>query len=276
MFIEDSDNHIEFEGYKFYYKENVKEYKVDEKDFNKWDYQLYETAIISNPTIILCAEELPNNAFAHFVYETAIWIPLFKKMRSEGMNILFHVNGSKKFKTLFFEYFGIEELLIDHLPLNNICYFVEPICFNNDKSVVSDKYKTLLNSFIDELKVSKYKKREYLLMPRQTKENYKPNDRTIDTSELEEIFTNEKLQILNTDEVENLEYQINMVSSTEEIFLTEGSPLLVNGLFCRNSTIICIGFLNYFQSKCLPKYEYQLKIIQETLNNKLKYVDYNK
>lgn len=65
--------------------------------------------------------QLSTEAFAHWIIEGAILIPIFKKIKCIYSNIKLHLHMCKKFKTLVLNYFNINE--------NDISYTLEP---NND------------------------------------------------------------------------------------------------------------------------------------------------
>ena len=98
-------------------------------------------------------------------------------------------------------------------------------------------FSNQLTIFLNDLKLSDYEKMiNTLIMPRQSKENFKPNDRTINMD-----YNWPNAVILNTDTVTNLINQIELIIKSKNIVLTYGSPFFVNGLFAKNSNIIVLG-----------------------------------
>lgn len=236
---------------------NVKSYTNDTHRHQSWVIEQNQSL---NPlSYYFCCETDQNEAFGHFVFETCIYIPLFKEMVKEIPELKFHCNVKKDYKTLFFKYFGIEDKVVYELNDGNVCYFPEPISFMNENDNLNfedmNNNIEIINFFKSYLYYDLKKVNNVLLMPRQSKENFKPNDRIIPMNGLIEIFQNKKLSILNTDGVSDLFYQILTVSYSKTIILTDGSPVLVNGFFTQGSDIICIGTTNVSQIQTRMKYK---------------------
>ena len=79
-------------------------------------------------------------------------------------------------------------------------------------------------------------------------------------------------KILYTDTIEELKTQIDILNSSKNIFLSDGSAFLVNGLFCINSNINVLGDVVVEQSKNFFKMEYICQLIER--NNIVKYIPY--
>lgn len=91
-------------------------------------------------------------------------------------------------------------------------------------------------------------------MPRQTKENFKPNDRSYDITDILQKCND--IKILNTDNINKLEEQLTIINNSKNIILTGGSPYIVNGFFCINKNIIVLDNIVVHQSKKFSKMKY--------------------
>ena len=88
-------------------------------------------------------------------------------------------------------------------------------------------------------------------MPRQTKENFKGNDHNTPLAYVTEYASHiPDSIILNTDTINELKTQINVLRESKIIVITDGSPLLVNGMFCYDKDIFVTGVL-YVQNQAM-------------------------
>jgi len=252
--------------FKYNIVNNVYDYKC--VDFDKWIINTNKNLDSNNELNYYLIIDLPaNDAFAHWVYESAIYLPLFNILKNKYHNIKIHIRSVKDYKKLFFKYFNINEDDITlELKSNNICIFPLPIsCLNNIE--LSDDYINLVNNFILNLNIIKNNNKEYniLLLPRGNKENLVANDRLCN---VEDIINNLSIinnnHILYTDDCNNLIEQINIVNNSNNIILVDGSAYLVNGIFCTNSNIIILGNITLSQMLIYKKLQYIHNLI---LNN---------
>ena len=98
-------------------------------------------------------------------------------------------------------------------------------------------------------------------MPRNTVDNYAPNDRTIPfTSEISKIIVEKGGSVLNTYELNNLTFQYNIINNSDTIIVDYGGSFMFNCAFLENKKIILLhhnglGFLLSFNgSNILYKY----------------------
>ena len=111
-------------------------------------------------------------------------------------------------------------------------------------------------------------------MPRQSKENYIGNNRSYDMSSLYNDLNdkNKKYKIINTDETRVLSEQIQGLRSSHNIILTDGSPFLVNNMFCRDSKISIIDNLTISQAQAFLKLKYIIDTCCEINRNTYTYI----
>jgi len=221
---------LELDSYKLFTVEQVSTYSYENN--NSHTVQL-STGIIENYYFIIDTQY--DDAFGHWVFESAIFLPVFKKLQNLYPKIKLVLKRKKTFKDLFCIFFNIEPVY--KIEANNLCIFPTPITALNDNHITDDykKYVYTFRSYFQTETVNQY---ENIVMPRQSKENYYGNDRQYNFQPLIEKLTNP--YILNTDDITDLKKQINIVSSGKNIYLSEGSPFLVNGLFCKNKNIVIV------------------------------------
>ena len=250
--------------YRYKIVKNVRNYTY--KDFNKWIINTSINNDNSNETYYLIIDTKFNDAFAHWVYESGLYLLLYNKLKKIYPNIKLHLDYRRKYKKIFCEYFNIfESDIVYEFPPNNNCIFPIPITSLNNISI-SNEYKIQLDLFISCFRHDNDNKNiNILLLPRQIKENYKVNDRTYDLNNISSfILKDSRNQVLNTDEIEKLDFQINLVNSSNNVILTGGSPYFVNGIFCKNSNIIVIDDFIIGQISTYPKLKYIHNKILET------------
>ena len=211
-----------------------------------------------------------QEAFAHWIIEGAILIPIFKKIKCIYSNIKLHLHICKQFKTLFLNYFNINENDISYtLEPNNECFIAEPFTFFDNKSDCSLHFSYVVNFFNSiRPEILPEKDIDILFLPRQTKENFIGNNRIHNTKQLEDaILLMNNCYVLHTDNITDLKDQINFILRAKNIIVTDGSPYLINSLISLNANIICIGGCVLYQILVFTEMKMLQTIIE--LNNKV-------
>lgn len=263
------DIQIEFyDIYKVYRVENIKEYQ--HVDFNSWKITRYTDAIdnASIQNIYLCIDTFYENAFSHWVYECAIYLPLFQQLKQKYPHCKLYLRSQKMYKTLFCNYFNITPADIVYefdTNVSSIYYFPSPISALNE-TTISNEYISHVNLFSNIFK-DQETNIEYTLaiLPRQSKENFKNNDRVIDFDPILQYAIHiDKSIVIYTDTIIDLQDQIDSIQKSKTIVLTDGSPFLVNGMFAYNTQIIVAGKLyTQMQSQTYKKMDYITRKITE-------------
>jgi hypothetical protein len=185
-----------------------------------------------------------QDAFAHWVFESAIWIPEIKRQYPAFVHKMeFLLLNKKKYKEDFLEHLGVRYTY--NPTQNNITIICPPYTSLNSHRYLS-RYCLLIDSFhryLEEISYFSVKTINNLLLPRQKKENLKANDRSVDTSNIEEVFNRSPTEALtyNTDESINFSVQVQTIRQARTIFVTDGSAFLVNGFIAKSSTIVVLG-----------------------------------
>jgi hypothetical protein len=220
--------------YKIFEVQNVIDYVYENN--NSWKIRFDDNKNEKNYYFII--DTLYDDAFAHWIFESAIYLPIFNKLKETYPNIKLVLKYKKTYKKLFCDYFNIfESDIVYQLNSCNICFFPSPITSLNDKSI-TDNYKKQVCNFRTFFQKDSEIKYENIIMPRQIKENYKGNERRYFFTQ--KLLSLKNSYILNTDNIIDLKDQINAVQSGKNIIITEGSPFLVNGLFCKNKSLYII------------------------------------
>ena len=245
-------------------------------DFDKWNIDRIDIKTgEKNTSYYLIIDTLFNDAFIHWVTESAIYLLLFKELKLIYPKIKLHLQTFRQYKKIICEYFDInsEDVVLELSP-NNICFFPLPISSLN-KNTISPDYIAQLNKFCDCIQSSSYKSVDtpisVLFMPRQTKENYIANDRIYNTQEISNKITEvPNSMVLNTDNIKSLQEQIDIVNSSKNIIITGGSPYFFNGIISNNANIIVLDATHHngqIEAYVKLKYCDSLVRMRNTVNN---------
>jgi hypothetical protein len=250
-------------------KYNVESYSLSD-NYLEWNILYNENTENTENTenvYFIIENQQGSDAFAHWCFESAIYLFIFIELKKFYPNAKLLLKSIKNFKKLFIEKLGISlnDVCIEH-NYENICFFSTPTSLN-EKSC-DQYYKSCVDNFC---KIFDYDyiggKKEIVMLPRQKLENFKPNDREYHTGVLENELLKKDHTILHTDQIKDINTQINIIKSHKNIILTDGSPFFVNGIFAKNSNIIIIGNTTPWQISTFPKLAYIVKKILDNGNN---------
>jgi len=255
------------DGVLFDIKKNVKSIQTDVKNSCK-TIHYHDGELNVDPHIFFAFETPSHSAFAHWVFESAVFLPYFANFKNA--RILVNKNPTRDYKQLFFNLFGINESNIFHvnrcedssiidyenIPENNICI----ICRNFLLTDLSEKsrdtsclnlYRQIVTNFKNIMTPMNVieKTIEHLFLPRNSSQNYTPNDRVIDYTQIRTILAEKEYTLYKTSDTTDFHAQIQLVRSAKHIYLDWGSNYFVNGFFANASNIYIVnqmmGQLNY-------------------------------
>lgn len=259
---------MEVDDIKFIINENMRQYpfsgallKLSNEDLDTKHIFFVDTA--------------SHDAFSHWVFESAIFLPYFNKLNDMLNNKLYlHlVDTDKSYKNLFVSAFDIPyNKLIKILPKNNICYMQEHAFLLQTKNASDDHKKIFIrlisnfkNKILEKIKNSEINNNSYnlLYLPRQKTGNYVPNDfQIINQNNIKNMVSTYKKNIIfDTTDTTNIISQFSLVRNSKNILLNYSSPLFVNGFFATNSNIF---ILNCFCHNHHTEFVY-LKIIYDAI-----------
>ena len=203
-----------------------------------------------------------HSAFCHWIYESAILFPQYLELKKKypNLKLLVNKNPNRKFKELFFNVFKINtndiyfldnkeniphdcKTMYKNIPINNICLVSKHFqCLNStlDVNLLTELIKNFKNIIEKNLNIdinNEKKNNEYLFFPRNKKENFKANNRTFDYTKVYEMLKNKKYVEYDTMNTDNFKNQVELLLSSNNIFLDWGASFFVNGLFCKNSNL---------------------------------------
>jgi hypothetical protein len=273
---------------KLYIVSNVKTY--DNKTPKTWDLELYDDNEIkkaNNKPIItnskfkiknknfvkiqyyFIIDTYQNEAFAHWVFESAVYLHLFTELKQKYPTIKLALRSPRTYKKLFLKLFNIStDDIVHNIEINNICIFPSPLSMINDKEL-NDKFqinaRKLKETINKMFATEKQKDINILFMPRQSKENFFANNRVNDSTDIQQNLKSENIKhiLLNTDDVTNIKIQIDTIKKAKNIIITDGSPFLVNGLFCKNANIIVLGDIVSQDGQTFKRYKFLKELIEE-------------
>jgi len=280
LFLTDDSlhNHIIMDDiYKVFIVENVTNYSL--VNFNTHEINTNAIQFI-NPSYYFVIDLLYNEAFGHWVYESAIYLPIFKKMKDLYPTIKLLLKTKKTYKQLFLDFFDISntDVVYDNDMNNeNVCFFPSPISSLNE-TLITENYKKYLEDFVrifSDFQTTNNEQLDYVIMPRQTKENCIGNDRSYNIDFIYNILicNFKKYSVLETDNITNITEQITNIRSSHNVILTDGSPFLVNIMFCKNQKIYVIDQITNIQSQYYVKIKYIIDMICRVNSIHFKHID---
>lgn len=250
--------------------DNVKSYFIGKQ---KTDIETFDSQPDESRKYFLCIENVECGAFGHWILESFVFLLKYLREIKDKYDLMVHLKEPKKFKYLFLNKIGITDDLIftEELSENNTCIFPPGVTVHNQINYF--KITNLLPSLKSLYTIPHEKEIDVLVMPRQKKENYVYNDRVyIGLEDIHlELSKKYKSVILNTDEITNLDDQLKLLKMSKVIIATFGSPFIINGIFCENSTIICCGhdgdfraFNSFFHTLEFIRYHNVVYFLRET------------
>ncbi len=256
-------NEICIDGLTFDIKHNVKSIYIDITNSTK-TYDFYDISLNSDPSIFFIFETQLHLAFAHWVFESAIFLPYFKHF--PNARIIVNANPIRDYKQLFFKLFNIDQTKICYLdnsdneqlnrniPINNICiccknYTLNDRSTNSTDLQILNLHKNLMKHFRNEI-WNNYsfdytdKSIDHLFLPRNTIQNYASNDRIINYTSINNMLSNKKFTTYYTSDTTDFNQQIKLLSNAKNIYLDFGSNLFVNGFFSKGSNIYVVNIFH--------------------------------
>lgn len=227
--------------YKLFMVENVKSYELVGYNTHRLTFRDAKVETVQHYLVV---DLLHHDAFGHWVYESAVYLPLFRILKARHFTTLkLLLKAPRRYKTLFLQHFSIAEGDVCYeLGPGNACLFPSPVTAQNDVQLCNALYEKLIENFMLEFQGEEGPRAyDYVVFPRQTLENYKPNDRTYDMTEVYASLVGTRYAVVNTDDEHQLRDQIAAVRSAPNVVVTDGSPLLVNLMFGANQCFYVVG-----------------------------------
>ena len=287
MIINDSSENGEIIDsiYKVYKVNNVKECYCD---VDCWKIEINEHNDTTNQNIFFICE-INSTTISHWVYESAVYLELFKLLKEKYHTIKLIIIGKRIFKNLFLNLFGISDndiiyqdicsienmYVIPNDYTSNTCIFPSPISSQHCKSVNTAYTKHLIRfcNYFKNINIKNSDTVETLIMPRQKKENFVHNDRNIDFSHILQFYQTNNLNhtILHTDDITDINYQITLLRSARNIIVCDGAAFSLNLLFCSNKNFYVINRFSELQQQYYPMAKLLIEILSTFNNNKYFY-----
>lgn len=230
---------------------------------SKTFFTYYNSELEDNMHYFLLYETCFDSAFAHWIYESAVFLSYYQelKMKYPNLKLLIKNEPKRSYKKLILNAFNIldeniywldnidkfgSEIVYEKIPMNNIC-ITTPNIYLNTLDLPIKKYNLFKNAIINfkekilnilNIKYPVEKCTENLFLPRSKNgENYKPNDRQVNYYNVHNLLKNKEYKEYDTKNTQNFKEQIEILINSKNIFLDGGSSFFVNSLFCKNSDI---------------------------------------
>lgn len=284
-------NYIFVDKYKFYLINNVKKFFHDHGKYNLWNIELYDTNKCNNPQYYLIIDTSYRKGFGHWVYESAIYVPVYNRLKIKFPNIKMVLSDSYDFNFAknILNFLGIkkEDIFSIHKPFknlreipdviyfenNNICLFHEPNAYLCDLTI-TDEYKLYVDMFYNKLNIySNIEKTIDILYLDRSSGINNVNNRIYDTKKFIELlfknYSNYVIKIIDPNDFKDFNEQIYTINMSKNIILPSGSSFLVNSLYINNSNIYILDSMNIEELTLFPHVEYIFNITMSKNNNKI-------
>jgi len=216
-----------------------------------------------------------EDALLHWLVECFIFYPIFLKLKLEYPTIKILTKNTKRYVRNLFNFVNInDEIKYNIESPNNICFF-SPIISLNDLHKNRELFVKYVKLYIDDVNIrlstTVLENNKILLLPRNSKDNYKANERIIPGIQLlEDKIIDMGGVVLNTYDINNISLQFAIIKHSDIIIMDYGSSFFFNTLFVKNKTIIVLD--NYRYSSDQINNFYSMKHLYELINEKNKVI----
>lgn len=156
MIISEPFSDVEFVNEDIYPYFEIKNVHTIELHFNKYTLDLEYLPNMGHTYTYLNIDTMFHDVFSHWVFESAIYLPLFLKLKKKYPDLKLYSKGYKMYKKLFYDYFDICETdIVYQLESSNRCLFPKPISSLNVNRI-DEAWKTQVDYFFNELNVGHF------------------------------------------------------------------------------------------------------------------------
>lgn len=210
-----------------------------------------------------------SHALAHWIYESFIFIKLLTVLNNKYDSVKILTTNDKKYVRSILDFFNIDNEIVYHIDnYNNMCFFPQIYSLNTKNNIQNDDYyNTHLNYYINYINtnIKQVRKNKLVFLPRNDKDNYAPNDRIINNRDtIKEIVIRNNGVVLDTYNLNNIEYQFTIVNDSDKIILDFGSSFFFNCIFLKDKDIYVLDdadTCNYQITR------YNLSYLYDKINN---------
>jgi hypothetical protein len=234
------------EDYYIFEKRDILQVGVKPQENYGWNISYKEIPEGEAEEIYFCIDGIYHEAWAHWVDESALYLPLYLKLKEQYPKLKLFSLGKKGYKNAMYKAFSIAEDDVVYQIQSTHNQFLFPYYVSladHRRPFFFLNHMKIFYNWIVERCGPQEKDIDILYLPRGSKENCMQNDRQIPVqSELISMFSEyPNVTVLYTDSVDNMIEQWKIIRRAKVILLSEGSNLLVNGFFAENSQIISLG-----------------------------------
>lgn len=247
---------------------NVSDYSCVEGEAFHWKILCEQECLPEKESadVYFILETQSHEAFSHWVYEDAIWIPLYLDLKKIYSNCRLVIEKMKDFKKIFLDKYNISPRdikLRSEINSTNYCFFHTYISLND--ITLPETFFKKFSSYLNFIDGEEEKSIPILYLPRGVKENFQgPNNRVYNVqNKLKELVIDLGGVIYETDMPHTLDEQISIVRRSKLIILDYGSNLWVNGCFAKDSMIITLN-IGWQQHDIFPS----IKCLWDYINSK--------
>ena len=231
------------DDYLLYEIENVSAIHIRHRDCFGWDVEHDPRQKGPIRQTYLMLEGIYDEAFHHWIYETAIFFPLVRRLQERYPGLKLYSFHKKNYKESVYKAFDISSSQISYSieePRNRFLFIR---CTSQADHTTPHLYREYVRRFYTALApaLAPPKDIELLYLPRGSSENIRDFSIPVQPALLEALMPNPHVKVLFTDKTVDFREQIRWVQRAKVILLNEGTNCLVNGLFAVASRIVVLG-----------------------------------
>jgi hypothetical protein len=237
------DNHITINDTLVHRYENIVSYKY-EICTPKLHVETKDLPDTDQPNYYFVFDCPGEDAIGHWVYESFMFHSLYSELKKQYPTLQIVSSNRKKYVKILLRFFDLDDNIMYEVDSTkkNVCFF-PPITSLNDllHPDIFMRYLDIYTGSIRSKFITFPKKNVCLFLPRNTVDNYAANDRTIPhTDTIRKSVVEIGGTVLNTYELNNIDYQFNIVNNSDVIILDYGSSFFFNTIFLEGKKILLL------------------------------------
>jgi hypothetical protein len=196
-----------------------------------------------------------DTAFGHWHAECAVFLTQWAALLRAHPTLRVVIRSERVYKRLALALYGVPQERVVHeadVTVPNVC-LLPPRLLMNDAALPVPTFRAWWDAHVDALRAAAgvgedddnaAPRTPVLVLPRQSRENFAANDRTVEGYPAVSAWAEARGgRTLHTDTVTDFGEQVRAVASARAIVCDYGSSFLVNGSLARNADIVVVGSL---------------------------------
>jgi hypothetical protein len=224
--------------------------------------------ILNDKSFYFIFDSAGNDALAHFIFESFIFIDIFFEVNKLYKNIKIVTKNKKQYFKNILKLFKITNNVVDYIDASNNYCFIHPIISISHEDIDLQLFEMYLTKYIE--KIQKFQvpyefQCNILFFPRNKKDNFSYNQvEILGLYEIECSLIECGATVIDTYQLNNLYFQIQLLYNHRIIILDYGSSLFFNCIYLTNKIIIVLNNRDWYDYQMnIPGYKFLFDIINK-------------